>query len=132
MTKKHHHPHQITDGNPNGRPHPLSHFFGCCLGNDPTPISPNIQELRLRLGEGHLENVTITPGEAFSITPDMIVADLIFNFPDIGKYLENLHPLGMMSPQLEQISLEIFLADLPVEIEQICQDLNKLINSPHQ
>lgn len=123
-THKHHHTHQ----HEGSRPHPLTQFFGCCLGDDPAPISPKIQSIRENLGKDQDLPVIIRPGQYLVITPDMVVADLLINFPQIKPLLEDLHPLGLLSPVLDQISLEIFFADLAVDVKAVCQQLESLVN----
>jgi len=119
---KHNHVH-------NSHPHPLTQFFGCCLGNEPTPLSPKIQNIRENLGNGQIEDVIITPGEKITISKDMIVADILANFPQTKAFFHELHPLGLMSPVLDQISLEIFFSDQPdIDLENICRQLESIVN----
>jgi hypothetical protein len=120
--------HQHVHATGQGRPHPLTQFFGCCLGNDPTPISPKIQAIRENLGNGQTESTIIQPGHHLTISQDMVVADILANFPQSRPFFQELHPLGLLSPALDKISLEIFFSDLPVDLEQICQQLENLVN----
>lgn len=109
--------------------HPLSQFLGCCLGNEPTPLSPRIQAIRSSLEPGNIITpVTISPNQPFQIYQDMIVGDILANFPKTKSYFHEIHPLGLLSPALDQISLEIFFSDIPVDIKQICQELTQIIN----
>ena len=119
----------VHEQNPQSRPHPLTQFFGCCLGDDPAPLSPKIQSIRENLGNGQTEDVIITPGEKITISKDMIVADILANFPQSKTLLHELHPLGLMSPVLDQISLEIFFSDQPeLDLENICLQLESIVN----
>ncbi len=106
-------------------------FFECCLKDEPAPLPPKIQDLRAALPTSNLEEINIKPGEKFQVSGDMIIADLLLNFPQIKTYLEDLHPLGMLSPQLDRISLEIFFSDQDQDLGVICDRLNKIINQ-HQ
>lgn len=121
--KQHHHHH--TDRQ--SRPHPLTQFFGCCLGDEPTPISPKIQQLREQLNSSSIEEVS-TDTEFLAITSDMIVGDILAHFPQTRNYLEDLHPLGLLSPQLDSITLEIFFSDQKVNLDEICQKLSDIIS----
>jgi len=124
----HSHKHLHTEGI-QSRPHPLTQFFGCCLGDEPTPLSDKIQSIRSNLHPGTtLSEVTIEAGQDFLLTKDMIVGDILVNFPQTQPYFQELHPLGLLSPALNHISLEIFFSDLPVDLDQICQELTQLVN----
>jgi len=123
---KHAHNHLPTTGE---RPHPLAAFFGCCLGDEPAPISEKIQSLRKKLPESSTEELKITPGQPIQITKDMIIGDVIANFPLARDIFEEIHPLGLMSPRLDQISIEMFLSDLNTDPDQICASLTSLINA---
>jgi hypothetical protein len=57
----------------------------------------------------------------------MIIGDVLLNFPQIRPFLEDLHPLGLMSPLLDQITIEMFFSDQEVDIENICQHITNLI-----
>jgi hypothetical protein len=123
---QHSHSHQ--------RPHPLANFFNCCLGDEPTPISDKVQQLRENLDINHSEEISpdqLKNGD-FDITPDLITGDLINNFPQIKDYLKEIHPLAMLSPSLHLITLEIFLSDLNLseqQLAEIYQKLNSLIRT---
>jgi hypothetical protein len=117
------HSHQHTPAKNN-----LLNFFECCLTDDPAPLSPKILQARENLQDQAFEPVEISSENTFQVTSDMIVADLLFNFPLLRGYLENLHPLGLMSPALDRISLELFFSDLDKNIDQICQEMTDLIN----
>lgn len=120
------HIHQQKD---QSRPHPLTQFFGCCLGDDPAPLSPKIQNIRENLENGQIEDVIITPGQKITISKEMIVADILVNFPQTKSLFHELHPLGLMSPVLDQISLEIFFSDQPdIDLENICLQLESIVN----
>jgi hypothetical protein len=122
------HQHNHNHGD-NSRPHPLTQFFGCCLGDDPAPLSPKIQSIRENLENGQIEDVIITPGGEITISKDMIVADILANFPQTKSLFHELHPLGLMSPVLDQISLEIFFSDQPeLDLENICLQLESIVN----
>jgi hypothetical protein len=41
--------HQHSHPQSTSRPHPLANFFNCCLGDEPTPISDKVQQLRENL-----------------------------------------------------------------------------------
>lgn len=110
------------------RPHPLSHFFGCCLGEDPAPLSKKIQDLRKNLPDHQFEEIKIIQGEPFLISADMIVGDILFNFPQTREIFQEIHPLGLLSPILDQTTIEMFLADLTISVEDTCTELNKKIN----
>lgn len=125
----HHHPHSTPLTDKGQRPHPLAAFFGCCLGDDPAPISPKIQKLREQLPQSATEELTIIPGEHLTITKDMIIGDVIANFPLARSIFEEIHPLGLLSPLLDQISIEMFLSDLNTDADQICASLTSLINA---
>ncbi len=107
---------------------PLSAFFGCCLTEDPTPISAKIQQLREQLPETHNTELTVIPGQNITITKDMIIADVMTTFPITRQVFEDLHPLGLLSPSLDKISIELFLSDLQIDPDQICAELTNLIN----
>ncbi len=115
----------------NHHKHPLGHFLNCCLGDEPTPISNNIQNLRYNYDHNHqfITQEAIKDIQSFFIKKDMIVQDLIINFPQIKNYLQDLHPLGLLSPNLNQLSLEMFFHDIPANIEDICLNLNKIIHT---
>jgi hypothetical protein len=122
------HQHNHNHGD-NSRPHPLTQFFGCCLGDDPAPLSPKIQSIRENLENGQIEDFIITPGGKITISKDMIVADILANFPQTKSLFHELHPLGLMSPVLDQISLEIFFSDQPeLDLENICLQLESIVN----
>lgn len=131
MSKSPSHQHS---GHSHQRPHPLSGFFNCCLGDEPTPISDKVQQLRENLDIHQSEEISadqLKNGE-FDVTPDLITGDLINNFPQISDYLEEIHPLGMLSPSLHLITLEIFLADLNFstdQLKEIYQKLNTLVRT---
>jgi len=108
---------------------PFLNFFECCLGDEPAPLSKKIQNLRENYADHQITAEVISPNQIIIIEKDMIVGDLLINFPEIKTTLEDLHPLGMLSPLLDRISLEIFLSDLNVDPEQICQHLSTLINT---
>lgn len=103
-------------------------FFSCCLGDEPAPIPEKVQKLRSTLGNVLLEDTKYQPGIYFQVTPDMIVADLIATFTQIKPYLEDLNPLGMMSPMLGTTSLDLFFQNLDIDLETVCHDLEALIN----
>lgn len=103
-------------------------FFSCCLGEDPAPISDKIQNLRAQLPENSMEEVKYTPGTNFQVLPDMVVGDLLTTFSQIRPYLEELHPLGLLSPALNATSLEMFLIDFDLDLQTVCQELESLIN----
>lgn len=115
----------------NHHKHPLGHIFNCCLGDEPTPISNNIQNFRHNYDHNHqlITQEAIKDLQSFSIKKDMIVQDLITNFPQIKNYLQDLHPLGLLSPNLNQLSLEMLFHDIPSNIEDICLNLNKIIHT---
>jgi hypothetical protein len=110
-------------------------FFECCLKDEPAPLSQKIRDLRAALPTANLEEIIIKPGEQFRVSGDMIVADLLFNFPQIRPYLEDLHPLGLLSPQLDRTSLEMFFSDQDQNLSLICEGLDQIINThqvPHE
>lgn len=111
------------------KPHPLAAFFGCCLGAEPAEISPKIQQLREKLPESTTEELNIIPGQTIIITKDMIIGDVIANFPLVLSVFEDIHPLGLLSPRLDQISIEMFLSDLNTDPDEICVGLTSLINA---
>ncbi len=106
--------------------HPLNSLFNCCLENKPTPISPRIQKLRKQKLRGKIQIITIKPHQKLIVKPNMIVGDLIAAYPLIKAELEEIHPLGLLSPTLNQTTLEIFLDDLHLNLKKICQTLTKL------
>jgi len=108
---------------------PFSSFFECCISEDSGKLSDKIQQLRQNYAEHQITAEVITPNQAIFIEKDMIVGDLLLNFPEIRPVLEDIHPLGLMSPLINQISLEIFLSDINVDPELICQQLSTLINT---
>lgn len=110
----------------------IAQFFGCCLGAEPAPIPEKIQTARTNLSNNSVTEIHHQPGEPFHITPDMIIADLLLTFPIIKNYLEDLHPLGLLSPALETTSLEMFLLDFNLNLDEICRDLDCLINQNNQ
>lgn len=103
-------------------------FFECCLKEDPAPIPEKLQNLRRKLPESSYTDVEYKLNQEFTVLPDMIVQDLLTTFPKIKEYLEELHPLGLMSPALSHTSLEILFSDIEADIEQICNDLSHIIN----
>ncbi len=110
-------------------PKNLLQFFQCCLGEEAPPISEKIQSLRQKIGGS--ENITavqVRPEEKFSVYGDMVVADLLHTFPEIRPYLEELHPLGLLSPTLHSTTLELFLADSETDINTVCLELEAIIN----
>ena len=109
------------------RPHPLAGFFACLLGDDPAPISEKIQKLREVIPES--QTIEQPLEKSLQITKDMVVLDLISNFPQIKDYLEEIHPLGLLSPRLDQISLELFLSDFNLDLDKLCSDLTKLVHN---
>lgn len=125
--EKHNHKHFHDQESPNNqsRPHPLSGFFACLLGDEPAPISEKIQTLRENLTES--ETIEEPLGQSLIISKDMVVLDLINSFPKIKDYLQDIHPLGLLSPRLDQTTLELFVSDLNLDIDDICADLTKLI-----
>ncbi|MCC6643380.1 hypothetical protein IT411_01405 [Candidatus Peregrinibacteria bacterium] len=125
MNQQKHHHHHSTDQH--SRPHPLTQFFGCCLGDEPTPLSPKIQKIREQLNDSSVEEIAANSA-TLKITSDMIVGDILINFPHTRTYLEDLHPLALLSPQLNSITLEMFFSDQKVDLEKICQDLSDLIS----
>lgn len=127
MTGHHHQNEHKGQGNGH-RPHPLAQFFGCCLGDEPTPISPKIQSLRENLNSKNTVEINLKEVEHLEITPDMIIGDIIFNFPQTRSYLEDLHPLGLLSPRLDQTTVEMFFSDLNPDLKEICQKLTALIS----
>jgi hypothetical protein len=107
----------------------LTEFFECCLKDGPRPLSDKVQQIRKSIPQSNATTETRhIPGQNFTVSTDMIVADLLFTFPQIKPLLEDLHPLGLMSPALKTTSLEMFFADQPVNLEQICSDLSQIIN----
>ena len=124
----HSHKHQHKSQEKGARPHPLTQFFGCCLGDEPTPISPKIQSLREGLNSNSTEEIDLQKVENLEITADMIVGDIIFNFPQTRAYLEDLHPLGLLSPRLDQTTIEMFFSDLNPALEEVCQKLTQIIS----
>lgn len=130
MTKSHSHQHSQPS---NSRPHPLANFFNCCLGDEPTPISDKVQQLRENLDLNQTEEIAPEQFQTgkIIITPDLIIGDLINNFPQIKPYLQEIHPLGMMSPSLHLITLEIFFSDLNLpakDLTEIYSELGKQIS----
>lgn len=123
----HSHSHNQQKGDP-ASSQDILQFFSCCLGEDPAPISKKIQNLRANLPESTIEEVNYHPGTAFHVSPDMVVADLLTTFSQTRPYLENLNPLGLLSPTLHTTSLEMFLIDFNVDLETVCRDLDSLIN----
>jgi hypothetical protein len=121
------HSHVQTDQSKSS--HPFAAFFGCCLGAEPAPVSPKIQQLREQLPELATEELVITPGQPITITKDMIIGDVLANFPLARSIFEEIHPLGLLSPRLDQISIEMFLSDLNTDADQICASLTSLINA---
>ncbi|MCC7432845.1 hypothetical protein IT412_04985 [Candidatus Peregrinibacteria bacterium] len=121
----HSHSHDQESQNSQSRPHPLAGFFACLLGDEPAPISEKIQTLRENLTTS--ETIEETLKQDLIISKDMVVLDLINNFPKIKAYLQEIHPLGLLSPRLDQTTLELFLSDLNLDIDVICADLTKLI-----
>lgn len=121
--------HSHTHTEKGERPHPLAAFFGCCLGDEPAPISQKIQQLREQLPESVTEELIVIPGQPVIITKDMIIGDVIANFPLARSIFEEIHPLGLLSPRLDQISIEMFLSDLNTDPDQICASLTSLINA---
>jgi hypothetical protein len=103
-------------------------FFECCLTDTPAPIPEKLQALRQKLPERSYSSVKYRKNKDFTIFPDMIVADLLLTFPYLKDQLSELHPLGMMSPALSQISLEMLFSDMEIDIPKVCQDLASLIN----
>lgn len=109
-------------------------LFSCLLTETPAPIPARLQNLRQKLYESSttetpLPSATTPPSEVevFTITPDMVVLDLITNFPQIKTYLHDLHPLGLLSPNLDKINLELFLSDFNVDVDEVCAELTELI-----
>jgi len=131
--EKHVHTHGSSHSHPlpglGERPHPLAAFFGCCLGDEPAPISQKIQKLRELLPESSTEELSIIPGQPITITKDMIIGDVIANFPLAKSIFEEIHPLGLLSPLLGQTTIEMFLSDLNTDADQICASLTSLINA---
>lgn len=125
---EHSHKHQHKSQENGPRPHPLTQFFGCCLGDEPTPISPKIQSLRESLGSKQTEEIDLQKVEHLEVTSDMIIGDIIFNFPQTRPYLEDLHPLGLLSPRLDQTTIEMFFSDLNPNLEDICKKLTTIIS----
>ncbi|MGL5831363.1 MAG: hypothetical protein ACRCZE_04415 [Candidatus Altimarinota bacterium] len=125
--------HQHSHSQSNSRPHPLANFFNCCLGDEPTPISDKVQQLRENLDLTKTEEISpeqFQSGEII-LSSDIIIGDLINNFPQIKPYLQEIHPLGMMSPSLHLITMEIFFSDLNLSTEQLAeiyQNLGKQIS----
>lgn len=119
------HSHQNAPGN---TAEEMLQFFSCCLGEDPPEISAKIRELRQKIPERNLEQVNYEPGKHFQISKEMIVADLVLTFPALRPHLEELHPLGMLSPMLASTTLEMLLSDLAVDTQQVCLELENIIN----
>lgn len=101
-------------------------LFNCCLGNEPTPLSHKIQQLREQKLHGQIKIVTIKANQKLTVEPNMIVGDLIASYPLIKVELQEIHPLGLLSPTLNQTTLEFFLADLHLNLKEVCQTLTKL------
>lgn len=112
----------------NSIPENFLSLFECCLKEEPTPIPEKLQNLRQKLPESTYTNVKYRSNREFTVLPDMIVQDLLITFPYIKEYLEELHPLGLMSPALSRTSLEMLFSDIEADIKQICEDLSNLIN----
>ena len=126
---KHNHQHHHSNQNPaaTSRPHPLAAFFQCCLGNEPAPLSPKIQKLRDKIPSSQTLEIHLKPGQKITITKDMIIGDVLANFPENKNIFEDIHPLGLLSPLLDQTTIEIFLSDLNIDADLICQSLSKII-----
>jgi hypothetical protein len=118
-----HQHHHKKDQN-GSRPHPLAGFFACLLGDEPAPISAKIQDLRQKLPDS--QSIEENINEKLIISSDMVVLDLIVNFPKIKNYLEEIHPLGLLSPNLDKISLELFLSEFNLDLDKICHELTQL------
>jgi hypothetical protein len=103
-------------------------FFSCCLGEKPPEISAKLRQLRQKIPGQNLEQVSYEPGKHFKISKEMIVADLVLTFPALRPHLEELHPLGMLSPMLASTTLEMLLSDLDVNPQQVCRELENIIN----
>lgn len=112
---------------PSARPHPLAAFFQCCLGDEPAPLSPKIQKLREQIPSSEAQEIHLKPGQKIIITKDMIIGDILTNFPETKTIFEDIHPLGLLSPLLDRITIEIFLSDINVDPDLICQSLSQLI-----
>ncbi len=126
--KHQHHQHSHKEDQKGQRPHPLTQFFGCCLGDEPTPISPKIQSLRESLNNTKTEEINLETAQNLEITSDMIIGDILLNFPQTKSYLEDLHPLGLLSPKLSETTLEMFFSDMNHDLETICQKLTQIIS----
>ncbi len=110
----------------------LLSFFQCCMTDTPAPLPEKLLKLRESLQQPQIAESIYRPGQPFVISEEMIVGDLLFNFPQLHEYFQEKHPLGLLSPVLDRTSLEMYFADLPVKIDDICRDLSDLINFNNQ
>ena len=120
------HQHRPPEGKPLS-PQSFLKMFECCLKDTPPPLPEKILNMRESLQKPQILETVFRPGEKFLICSDMIVEDLLFTFPYLRAYFEEHHPLGLLSPVLHQTTLEMYFADLPEKIENVCTDLSTLI-----
>lgn len=102
--------------------------FSCCLKTEPTPLSENFQHLRKQLKSSKIKNIQVTKKKPIKITEDMIVGDIINNFPETKKIFEDANFLGLASSAIFQESISLFLAGTGIDSQLICQELNLLIS----